>query len=125
MPAIEAMTELVQLAAARAGFEAAGIAPAGSFVELEYFRDWVREGRAGEMKYLEGRSEAGELKRASLKSVAPWARSVIVCAANYNTAQPKSTDPAEAGGGPRGWISRYAWSREDYLDLVLRRLRAM
>ncbi len=119
------MTELVQRAAARAGFDAAGIAPAASFSELEYFRDWVREGRAGEMKYLEGRSEAGELKRASLAAVAPWARSVIVCAINYNTAQPRSIDPAGPNGVPRGWISRYAWSRDDYHDSVLRRLRML
>ena len=45
---------------------------------------------------------------------------MVVCAVNYNTAHPYSTqvhDPT------RGWISRYAWSREDYHDSVLRRLR--
>jgi epoxyqueuosine reductase len=45
---------------------------------------------------------------------------VIVCAVNYNTAQPYSTQTEDA---TRGWISRYAWSREDYHDAVLRRLR--
>jgi epoxyqueuosine reductase len=45
---------------------------------------------------------------------------VIVCAANYNTAHPYSTEVSNPG---RGWISRYAWSREDYHDSVLRRLR--
>jgi epoxyqueuosine reductase len=54
--------------------------------------------------------------------VAPWARSVIVCAINYNTAQPYSTQTGDAN---RGWISRYAWSREDYHDAVLRRLRVV
>src|SRR6202051_2710061 len=74
------------------------------------------------MKYMEARDESGELKRASLARVAPWARSVIVCAINYNTAHPYSTQvrPEEAG---RGWISRYAWAREDYHDAVLRRLK--
>jgi epoxyqueuosine reductase len=72
------------------------------------------------MKYLESRDESGQLRRASLKSVFPWARSVIVCAINYNTAHPYSTEVTDPG---RGWISRYAWSREDYHDAVLRRLR--
>jgi epoxyqueuosine reductase len=78
------------------------------------------------MKYLEARSESGRLKRASLNSVAPWARSVVVCGKNYNTNAPYSIETlpekAEANAG-RGWISRYAWSREDYHDSVLRRLR--
>ena len=34
---------------------------------------------------------SGDLKRASLSRVAPWARSVIVCAINYNTDHPYST----------------------------------
>jgi epoxyqueuosine reductase len=72
------------------------------------------------MKYMEARDDAGDLKRASLARVAPWARSVIVCALNYNTDQPYST---QAKDPSRGWISRYAWSREDYHDAVLQRLR--
>ena len=63
---------------------------------------------------------SGSLKRASLANVAPWARSVIVCAINYNTDHPYSTQVRDAD---RGWISRYAWSREDYHDAVLRRLK--
>jgi epoxyqueuosine reductase len=74
------------------------------------------------MKYLEARDEAGQLKRASLQSTAPWARSVIVCAINYNTAHPYST---EATGSGHGWISRYAWSREDYHEAVMRKLRVV
>ena len=61
-----------------------------------------------------------DLKRASLSRVAPWARSVVVCAINYNTENPYSTQVHEPS---RGWISRYAWSREDYHDAVLRRLK--
>ena len=112
----------VKRAAAAAGFDLAGVAPVREFVELEAFPEWIADGHNGEMRYLEARSEAGELKRASLRSVAPWARSVIVCAVNYNTAYPYSTqchDPA------RGWISRYAWANEDYHDSLLRRLKTV
>ena len=72
------------------------------------------------MKYMEARDEQGELKRASLSRVAPWAKSVVVCAINYNTAEPYSTQVQDSN---RGWISRYAWSREDYHEAVLRRLK--
>ncbi len=74
------------------------------------------------MKYLEARNEAGELKRASLANAAPWARSVVVCALNYNTDQPYST---HAGTTTQGWISRYAWTQRDYHDVVLAKLRQL
>jgi len=116
------LAEIVKRAAAEAGFELAGVAAVRGFPELEYFPQWVAEGKAGEMKYLEARNEAGELKRASLKNAAPWARSVVVCVINYNTAEPYSTEVSDP---ERGWISRYAWSGEDYHDAVLRRLRVV
>ena len=105
-----------------AGFDLCGIAPVRDFAELKSFPAWIASGRHGEMKYMESRDQAGELKRASLARVAPWARSVIVCAINYNTAHPYST---QTGDASQGWISRYAWSREDYHEAVLRRLRQL
>ncbi len=111
---------IIKRAADDAGFDLAGIAPATDGPELRHFPEWIAAGHAGEMKYLEARNDHGALKRSSLASIAPWARSVVVCAINYNTENPYSTrvhDPS------RGWISRYAWSREDYHDAVLRRLK--
>ncbi|MFZ0798904.1 MAG: tRNA epoxyqueuosine(34) reductase QueG [Terriglobales bacterium] len=107
-----------------AGFDLCGIARVRDFGELHVFPIWIADGKHGEMTYMEARDDAGELKRASLARVAPWARSVIVCAINYNTAHPYST-PAETQteAASRGWISRYAWSREDYHQAVLRRLK--
>jgi epoxyqueuosine reductase len=118
----EFLKDTILAAARAAGFELAGIAPVGDFAEHQHFEDWIAAGRAAEMQYMESRDDAGRLKRSSLGRVAPWARSVIVCAANYNTANPYSTsthNPAQ------GWIARYAWSREDYHDSVLRKLRAV
>jgi len=117
---VHELTTVVKKAAADAGFELAGIAPIADFSELNYFPQWIADGYAGEMKYLEARDPAGGLKRANLRLVAPWARSVIVCAINYNTAHPhfiQSDNPR------RGWISRYAWSRGDYHEAVMGRLR--
>jgi epoxyqueuosine reductase len=111
---------IVKRAAEQAGFDLAGIAPAADAAELRHFPEWIAAGHAGEMKYLEARNDHGALKRASLATAAPWARSVVVCAINYNTENPYSTQVHDPS---RGWISRYAWSREDYHDAVLRRLK--
>jgi epoxyqueuosine reductase len=119
---ISQITTLVKQAAREAGFELAGIAPVRDFAELNHFPDWIAAGHAGEMKYLEARDQGGQLKRASLRSAAPWAHSVIVCAINYNTEHPYST---QVNDPERGWISRYAWSGEDYHDAVMRRLRVV
>jgi epoxyqueuosine reductase len=110
----------VKQAARDAGFDLAGVAPVGDFEEFDHFREWIAAGRAAEMKYMEARDEAGGLKRASLRATLPWVRSVIVCAINYNTSQPYSTQVNDA---ERGWIARYAWGHEDYHQAVMRRLR--
>src|SRR6202795_1452173 len=112
----------IKQCARNAGFDLCGIAPVRDFAELQVFPSWIADGKHGEMKYMEARDDSGELKRAALARVAPWARSVIMCAINYNTADPYSTQvqPEEAN---RGWISRYAWAREDYHTAVLRRLK--
>lgn len=120
MPEISAISGLIKRLAAAAGFDASGIAAVREYEELAGFAEWIAEGRAGEMRYLEARTETGELKRASLKHVAPWAKSVVVCAVNYYT---QSTVNSTQSTAEAGWISRYAWSKEDYHDAVLRRLR--
>ena len=96
-----------------AGFSSAGIAPipppgeeaASDYPELSYFEPWIERGRAGEMQYLKRRDDAGQLLRSSLRIAVPWARSVVVCAANYNPDAPKSIDPAPP---ETAWIARYA-----------------
>ena len=127
MPSATTLADQITRAARAAGFDLSGVAAVGRFPELDYFPSWIASGHAGEMRYLETRGESGEFKRAALAEVAPWARSVIVCALNYNADQPNSTDPIADGGRPttHAWISRYAWTEEDYHDAVLRRLRTV
>jgi epoxyqueuosine reductase len=123
MPRLTRIGEIAALAkraAQEAGFELSGIAPATDTPEQRYFPEWIAGGYAGEMRYLEARDGQGALKRESLANAAPWARSVVVCAINYNSAQPYSNQVHASGCG---WISRYAWSHEDYHEAVMRRLR--
>jgi epoxyqueuosine reductase len=124
----------VQRLAAAAGFAHAGVAPVprdeGS--QGTYFKAWIEQGYAGEMEYLKRRNAEGNLLRSSLGSAAPWARSVIVCAAPYHADAPLSTDPAAPGAG---WIARYAWSGSrgadgelrpaDYHKVLLARLKQL
>ncbi len=120
--AVSVISDNIKRLAAEAGFDLAGIAGVADTAEHRFFPGWIADGRAGEMKYLEARNERGELKRASLANAAPWARSVVVCALNYNSGQPYSTHTDKT---TQGWISRYAWSQRDYHEVVLGKLRAL
>jgi epoxyqueuosine reductase len=112
----------IKQSARNAGFDLCGVTSVREFGELRIFPSWIKDGKHGEMKYMEARDDAGDLKRAALTRVAPWAKSVIVCAINYNTKHPYSTQ-ATTENSSQGWISRYAWAKEDYHEAVLRRLK--
>ena len=118
------ITAAIKQSAIDAGFDLVGIAPLQDFPELQHFPRWIAEGHAAEMKYMEARDEHGRLKRASLANTVPWARSVVVCAVNYNTAQPYSTEIQKDSpeNQERGWISRYAWGQQDYHHSLMPRL---
>ena len=122
MNQIAHITEAAKQAAREAGFELAGVAPVHEFDDFDRFREWIAAGRAGEMKYMEARNDSGALKRASLRSTLPWVRSIVVCAINYNTASPYSTQMDDP---QRGWIARYAWGQQDYHEAVMKRLRVV
>jgi len=119
---LSVISEEIKRLASEVGFELAGVAGVNETWEHRFFPQWIADGYAGEMGYLEKRTDAGDLKRASLANIAPWARSVAVCALNYNTDQPYST---HAGTTSQGWISRYAWAERDYHNVVLEKLRGM
>ena len=127
------MQHQLNLLAQQAGFSSAGIAPVPApaegddYPELAHFEPWIEAGAAGEMEYLKRRDEANRLLRSSLRVALPWARSVIVCAANYQADAPRSTDTAAPESG---WIARYAWTGQgnkatDYHDVLLTRLRQL
>jgi epoxyqueuosine reductase len=123
-----------------AGFDTAGIAsvdPTPNDLDAQRFADWIAQGRAGEMDYLKRRDDHGTLLRSAVQVAVPWARSVVVCALNYDAPAPFSTDPAPANAG---WIARYAWSGQpgqpgsanptdliptDYHTQLLTRLRTL
>ncbi|WP_433983545.1 DUF1730 domain-containing protein [Tunturiibacter empetritectus] len=125
--------------AVHSGFDTAGVAPVATGnpednkpLDAHRFEAWIEAGRAGEMDYLKRRDEQGVLLRSDVQIAMPWARSVIVCALNYNASAPLSIDESTPG---TGWIARYAWSGRtdpanpnelaptDYHDELLSRLK--
>lgn len=126
--------------ALEAGFVEAGLVAlphANDERDAARYEEWVRAGRAGTMRYLERtelaqENETARLLRSQAGIPFPWARSVLVCLANYNSQQPRSTDPAADGAG---WIARYAWSGKvdangarrpsDYHKVLLKRMKAL
>lgn len=113
------------------GFDLCGVARADEFDELKHFSEWLARGYAGEMLYLH------DARRKNVRDALSTARSVIVCAMNYNSPLPYSTavmnDDGKAAANtgkcgcdaaensPRGWISRYAWG-DEYHEVLKREL---
>jgi epoxyqueuosine reductase len=113
MSAASAVTAIsIKQRAIALGFDLVGVAPVGPFPEAVFYPQWLESGYAGEMQYLE-RHKAAKMDPGS---VLPNARSVIVCAMNYNSAQPRTQFDRL-----RAWISRYAWG-EDYHHTVQAKL---
>ena len=117
-----------------AGFAEAGLVAlpyAAEARDASRFREWVGAGRAGTMRYLERKAEDGQLARERVAVPFPWARSALVCFANYlfpdAPLSTKTPDPRS------GWIARYAWSGRrdvsgelrpsDYHKVLLKRVR--
>jgi epoxyqueuosine reductase len=94
------------------GFELTGVAALGPFPETIFYPKWLEQGYAGEMHYL-GRQQPAKLQPESLM---PGAKSVIVCAMNYNSPRPRTSFDRL-----RAWVSRYAWG-EDYHETLRTKL---
>jgi epoxyqueuosine reductase len=107
------------------GFDLCGVTPADALEGLDHLPEWLDRGYAGEMEYLHD-----PRRRDPVRALA-GARSIIVCALNYNTplrysteaaAEPRFVNPES--DAPRGWISRYAWG-DDYHEVLELKLDAL
>jgi epoxyqueuosine reductase len=95
------------------GFDLCGVARVGDVARIEYLREWVSNGLAGDLHYVTRSVDA----RIDPRAVLPGARSAIVTGTIYNTETPLSI-ARDAAGMAR--IARYAWG-EDYHDVLGRR----
>ncbi|MCR4375216.1 MAG: tRNA epoxyqueuosine(34) reductase QueG, partial [Acidobacteria bacterium] len=111
----------IKARAAEAGFDLCGIARAGEHPKLARLAEWIAQGRAGEMRYLE--DSAGE-RRDVRKSLAT-ARSVISVAVLYN-AKVGPQDPRTSGPQDLDVVRVAKYARgADYHAVLRARLRAL
>ncbi len=121
----------IKAKASELGFDLCGIAPVENFPELEYLKEWLARGYAGDMTYMSRSAE----RRADVRNVVPGARSVIVTGTLYPGSDSGGDwDPvpgAEWGAHrhpsltpERGVIAKYAWG-DDYHDVLKARLDAL
>jgi len=104
--------QIVKRIARECGFELCGVTRAEPAEDFTRYEQWLKTGMAGEMRYLTDRR--AEIRR-DPRELLPGAKSVICVGKLYNTAS-ASSDPA---------VSRYAWGKEDYHDVVRRGLEQM
>jgi epoxyqueuosine reductase len=99
------------------GFHRVGIASVDTPVRYREYRQWLAAGHAGSMAYL---SAAHQLEaRRNLRALAEGARTAVVVALAY-----AKSGGDETGGGPRGFVARYARGA-DYHSVVWGKLTAL
>ncbi len=98
--------------ALRLGFHACGLAPAGPVDEtfMAHYENWLRQGRQGEMHYMENHLDL----RRDPRLLLPGAQTVVSLAMSYN---PGKTDTQKG-------IAWYAQGK-DYHDVLRERLRLL
>lgn len=95
------------------GFDACGIAKASVSLRANYVKQWLAEGKAGDMAWLAKNQE----RRLDPNQVLPGVKSVVVVALNYFSSSP-------ALSSDRGKIARYARG-EDYHKIMEARLKEL
>ena len=110
----DSMTLTTQLKqrSAELGFEHIGVSAAVSPPGFHPLLEWLSAGYAADMQWIESRRHAYEHP----DGVMPGTRSVIVVAMNYHNREPL---PGTAR------IARYAWSGQDYHDVLRQRLKQL
>jgi len=95
----------IQFIAKQIGFHDCRVAPAAPALHADRFHEWLADGTAGDMKWLERDPQ----RRVDPREVVPGAKSVISLALNYFPGDhPKENNYK---------IARYSWN-EDYHDII-------
>ena len=112
------VSDRIKARAAEVGFALCRITTADPPPHHADYRNWIDNGFAGQMGYLERQ----EPKRGDLDAVLPGARSVVCLALNYacEDGMPGSGEGVER----RGMVARYA-RFDDYHETMWRRLEAL
>ncbi|HEX4793048.1 MAG TPA: tRNA epoxyqueuosine(34) reductase QueG [Humisphaera sp.] len=113
----QALSAKIKDKARELGFDLVGFAPAQRSRHAEYVRQWLADGRAGTMAYLEKRLD----ERIDPAAYLSGAQSVICVAMNYHFPLEPVRDEDRAY---HGRIARYALG-DDYHEIIKDRLHAL
>jgi len=94
------------------GFSLVGVCPATSPPGAARLDEWLARGYGGQMQYIADRRDAYDHPRYVLEG----ARSIVMLALPYRTAEPTPVEPGQ------GRVARYAWGEADYHDVIRQRL---
>ena len=94
------LEERLKTAACALGFELVGIAPAGEADGFDRLQDWLAQGFAGEMAYMERHKDASRHPKGVFADV----KSVVMVALNY---KPPEAEPGRAKP-QAAQVARYA-----------------
>ena len=110
MPSVDSITHKLQAKAEELEFDACAVAPAQALEHGDYFLEWLREDKHGEMHWLAREPE----RRLDPSILLPGAHSIVVLGLNYYQPQPER----------RGAIATYALG-QDYHTLFLEKTEAL
>jgi len=99
----------IQFIAKQLGFSDCRIAAATDATHADRFKEWVAEGCAGDMTWL----ERNVTRRVSPTEVVPGAKAVVTLALNYYPGDQQESDDYR--------IARYSWN-DDYHDIITEKL---
>ena len=105
------LTAFVKSEALHLGFSRAGITTPEPPAHLEIYEKWLKEGRHGEMTYLD--TDRARYRRADPRRILPECESILVVAANYLPNTQNSTGVAAYAVG------------DDYHDVLTDRLKQL
>ena len=88
-----ALTAALKEESLRLGFDLAGATPAVAPPDFDRFRQWLADGYAGQMQYLDG--SAGRLSPS--RPIARRREELLMLAVNYRTVEPAEAGPDKPG----------------------------
>ena len=115
------LTQAIKEQAKALGFSLVGVTSAQSLPHADVFEAWLKEGRHGEMTYLN--TPRSRLCRAHPRQILPECRSVLVLGSLYPTPHIQRKDNLD---NPHlcGKIAAYAWGN-DYHDILSERSQSL
>lgn len=106
------LSQAIKAQGKRLGFDVVGIAPAVSPPGFHPLLEWIDNGYAADMDWIDRRRDAYRHP----DGVMPGTKSIVVVALNYHNEMPPPTDFR---------IARYAWGATDYHSVLRKKLKQL